>query len=346
MDAPLRTRRRLVFSVRAILLVVLVVGAWMGRGIDGARRQRRAVEAIERAGGWVSYEWSYRAFQRRELDPGPPGPEWLSRWLGPDYLGDVASVGEVSIDDDLMPAIGELRELRYLDVGVSGAPGPYMARLGRLKKLESLYLDEAKLTDDDLAHLSSMSELRELDFDADLVTDAGIRHLAKLSHLKGLALSGSDVTTLEPLRGLPSIGFVYLEGSRITDDGLAAVAGYRGLGGLYLGGTAITDRGLAHLKSLPNLALLDLSSTRITDAGLVHLHGLCRMEVLNLSRTAVTDAGLAALAGTPMMESCVQLVLIDTQVTPAAAESFRTRYPGRRIYRTSDDISISGPFGY
>jgi hypothetical protein len=59
-----------------------------------------------------------------------------------------------------------------------------------------------------------------------------------------------------------------------------------------LDGTQITDAGLAHLKVLTNLSGLRLRRTQITDAGLVHLKGLTKLSDLRLKTTQVTDAGV------------------------------------------------------
>ena len=58
--ASRRWRRYLRFSVRGLIVVVLVVGGWLGWIVRGARIQREAVAAITRAGGRVAYDWERR----------------------------------------------------------------------------------------------------------------------------------------------------------------------------------------------------------------------------------------------------------------------------------------------
>jgi hypothetical protein len=62
-----------------------------------------------------------------------------------------------------------------------------------------------------------------------------------------------------------------------------------------LDGTHVTDAGLAHLKGLANLSELYLGGTQVTDAGLVQLNGLNRLTRLDLHNTQVTDAGAIEL---------------------------------------------------
>ena len=54
------------------------------------------------------------------------------------------------------------------------------------------------------------------------------------------------------------------------------------LGSLDLDGTKVTDAGLAHLVGLKKLCIADLNDTRVTDAGLAHLAGLKELRSLNL----------------------------------------------------------------
>jgi hypothetical protein len=46
--------------VRALLLLITAVCLWFGLAYRSAKRQERAVDAIEKGGGRVSYEWQYR----------------------------------------------------------------------------------------------------------------------------------------------------------------------------------------------------------------------------------------------------------------------------------------------
>jgi hypothetical protein len=64
---------------------------------------------------------------------------------------------------------------------------------------------------------------------------------------------------------------------------------------LNLEGTQVTDAGLAHLAGLTALERLWLIGTQVTDAGLAHLSRLTALEVLWLDDTQVTDAGVRKL---------------------------------------------------
>jgi hypothetical protein len=71
--------------------------------------------------------------------------------------------------------------------------------------------------------------------------------------------------------------------------------GLTNLSSLILDGTQVSDAGLAHLHGLTNLGSLSLGGTQVSDAGLPHLTGLVRLSVLWLGDTRVTDAGIRKL---------------------------------------------------
>src|SRR5262245_19014984 len=85
--ARARPRRRgLNISVRALLLVVLVLGLWLGWRVNRAREQRLAVRTIALHGGVVSYDWHLALLHS------PPAPAWVRGMVGDDLFQDVALV--------------------------------------------------------------------------------------------------------------------------------------------------------------------------------------------------------------------------------------------------------------
>src|SRR4051794_37552902 len=75
------------------VLLVLVLGVLLGWLIRSARVQREAVAAIERAGGQVTYDWSWDYDVAMETPrPASRWRPWLAAHLGPDYVGNVVRV--------------------------------------------------------------------------------------------------------------------------------------------------------------------------------------------------------------------------------------------------------------
>jgi hypothetical protein len=79
------------------------------------------------------------------------------------------------------------------------------------------------------------------------------------------------------------------------DDDLAALKELPTLWWLDLSNTQITDQGLHHVSHLPELHFLILDNTQITDEGLARLHNLKRLRSLSLRGTQVTNKGVRRL---------------------------------------------------
>jgi hypothetical protein len=100
---PAFRRHWLRISIRSLVVLVLIVGVWLGWMVRAARIQREAVEANHMAGGKVSYDWEWN--YGVHLPGGKPFvPRWLVDLLGPDYFGDLVYVyldeGGSAVNDD------------------------------------------------------------------------------------------------------------------------------------------------------------------------------------------------------------------------------------------------------
>ncbi len=137
-----------------------------------------------------------------------------------------------------------------------------------------------------------------VDLRASWVTDADLPQLAALPHLAQLDLSHTRITDhgLQKLKNAPGItelNLYYAE--QITDEGLAAVKGWKRLRRLNLRGTKVTDTTLEHLAAVTTLEALDVGYAQITDVGLDRLTPLQNLRELVISGNKLTDVGLQAL---------------------------------------------------
>jgi hypothetical protein len=296
-------RRFLRFSMRGLIVLVLVVGTGLGWLIRSARIQRDAVAAITRAGGSVQYNWEWA--NGEPIAGGRPAvPKRMIDLIGLDYLGHVTRVSYMQRAIDsmnarvakmnaefsaLVAARAELAEAQAKpDPALGHADGEavthlkplasikspesesqaFMADLTRLPQLSSLDLSFTDVTDDGLAHLKVLTSLSELNLMHTRITDSGLAHLKGLSNLSHLRLGD----------GFIAAGFRVEESLKPLFDL-----------------PPITDAGLAHLEGLTNLSELDLSATEITDAGLVHLKALANLRSVDLRGTHITNAGAQEL---------------------------------------------------
>ena len=177
----------------------------------------------------------------------PPGPQWLRAIFGDDFFADVASIEIYNYRD---------------------------------------------LVDGDLVHLKVFKRLRTLSISggsSKLVTDAGVAFLTGMKDIERLLLCNMQLTDAglsSIIKGMDRLTTLELDGTDITDGGLAIVSHLPALETLSVEGCGVTDTGLAHLSSLPALRRLDLSSTLITDAALVQL---AELKGLTSLRIAYTD---------------------------------------------------------
>jgi len=235
--------RRLRFGVRALMAFVLVVGGGLGWIVYKARVQHDAVEAIQRAGGRVVYDWESQNHK-------PWWPKRLADRIGVDYFGSV-----VSVHLHARPPIQGIDSL--------------MAHVARLDRVESLMLAESRVTDVGLTHLEGLTRLKSLFLQNTRVTDAGLAHLQRLTGLSTLYLHDTLVTDagLAHLKNLKKLQQLTLYNTRVTDAGLTHLAGLTDLEFLSLHVTRVGDAGLAHLKGLSRLKELDVCDTQVTKAG-------------------------------------------------------------------------------
>jgi Leucine-rich repeat (LRR) protein len=302
-------RRFTRFSVRGMIVVLLLVGGWPGWIARGARIQREAVEAIEKAGGTVMYNWEYS--NGTMVPAGNPwAPTWLVNLIGVDCFGHVTSVSLSQTGSGTTYAqVERLTRLERLNLLTSSLDYSGLERPKGLTNLAVLSLIGTKVTDADLVNLKGLTKLTVLDLGSTQVTDAGFVHLAGLPHLARLRLSHT----------------------RVTDAGLAHLNGRFKLISLDLSGTFFTDSGLWYLYWLPNLSDLNLSNTNVSDAGLVHLKGLTSLSILDLGgNIPVTDAGLAHLKGLAKLSF---LDLTKTRVTDAGVKGLQQALPSLKIIR-------------
>ena len=144
------------FSVRGLIVLILLAGSILGWIVNQAHVQRDAVAAIRRANGNVEYD----------LNPNrsPWWLRWLADRLGIDYVSHVIRVDLVGVGPD-GPSTG--------------------AELDHVVHLKRLFLGGTQITDAGLVHLRGLKRLQELEVGNTRVTDTAVRELQRaLPNLK------------------------------------------------------------------------------------------------------------------------------------------------------------------
>jgi len=220
----LLSRWRFQFSLRSLVVLVVAVAVplgWFGVRLREAERQRRAVEAIRKAGGTVWYDYHNTLYGVIEPRAEPPTPAWLRNLLGEDFFADVVHVG-----------------------------------YSRPRPSPSVFTEaNTDVGDVDLAHVKGLERLKYLNLSGTRVTDGGLQHLSGLTRLEVLRLSCTPITDdgLEDLKRLTELTHLHLTCTQITDAGLEHLTGLTKLKYLFLDGTPVTDKSIEELeKALPN----------------------------------------------------------------------------------------------
>lgn len=256
-DAKVTTtskRRWWQFSIATMLVITAIVAVCLGLWTSSARRQQQAVQKLRDKGWRVSYHHEWESAK-----PVPPGPAWVRKWLGIDYVDYVEGVGfegDTITDDDLetLRSFPRLTSL-YIDEAPNVSDAG-LVHVAALKKLYQLCLRCPQITDAGIIHLMGLHELDDLDLESDLITDVGLVHLKKLPRLRQLALRGNGIT---------DAGLIHLKGLLL----------YR----LNLASDRITDAGLVHLAPHTKVQVLGMECA-ITDAGMKHLMAFSDLERL------------------------------------------------------------------
>ena len=90
-EKPPRRRRRFTLSLRALMILVLIVGGGVGWKVNRARRQRLAIEAFQRIGASISFD--YQHLDKNGIPIGVPwAPVWLRNYAGDEYFQEVTGV--------------------------------------------------------------------------------------------------------------------------------------------------------------------------------------------------------------------------------------------------------------
>jgi hypothetical protein len=228
-----RPKRRLSISLRATLVLVLLVGFGLGWPIARARQQRIAVDTVLALNGVVMYDWQDDIDSTPE-SLGPKVPKWLRRLFG----------------DDLF----QRADFVLLESGFSDAAA--LPHLRRMPGLRAVWLIGDLARDESLVHLQGLGSLEELHLlDPKGLTDHGLARIAGITSLK--------VLQIDPP---PSVW------PAISDEGLRHLEALKRLERLSVRGARLSDEGIGRLRTLPRLAELDIEGcSGVTAAGVRRL---------------------------------------------------------------------------
>ena len=294
---PNRKQPRWQFSIRALLLVILLAALWFSWRGANLRQAARESEVVAKLGG---------AADRTGRVSGSVTSVTLNASATDEHMKLLTElpmlrflmIEESCISDKGFAALKGSRQLVYLEVASTTISS---AKLRHLlpTHIECLNLRNCRLRDLGPTLLvlcelqNQMTVALELDLSGTKIGNEDAVHLKALRRLSALNLNdtNTDDSVLAHLGQMPRLNTLELRSTQVTDEGLSHLSKLQKLHGLNLSRTQITDAGLSSLSKLRELQTLDLSQTRVSDAGVDHLKQLSSLRSVNLSQTNVTETG-------------------------------------------------------
>lgn len=319
------TRRWPRFGLRALLATVTALSVLLGYlGIVRQRvlRQRRIVQAIERIGGKVRYDFQVPPWQKLVDLDGYGAAE--SFGTSPDGRRKIThtenGVQTVFVEMPLGPWIirrflgdDAFAHIYEVNLGWNSNPTDQLdfdpQILTQLPRLEIVVLSNAQVNDQWLASIARIPRLRFLHLSGGNATSAtanGLSDLQRAQWLAGLSMRGDWIRDdmLKALKDMPGLTSLNLSVvPNLTGDAFASIAQLDNLHCLSIvRAPGIADSGSEHLTQLKKLRGIYLTETSIADATARHLAALPDLQFVVLYQSGVGDDGLAALASLPKMQ--------------------------------------------
>ncbi len=228
--------------------------------------------------------------------------------------------------------------MRALDIGIAEISDPSIELLEAVPGLESLAIGGNRVGEAGIAGLRSLKRLKHLDLSGAQETDSGIwavtvtdlsmDEIGALTGLESLNLAAPSPEYVDAV----STGVPRLRGAiRVTDFGVARLAGLLRLRRLNLSRALVTDAGIESLSRLFRLEELNLSHAKsIDDRAGPALAMLPGLRTLDVSFTEFGDAGLAALRDHPAL---IRVVAAEAPLSQEAVATFVAARPGRDVVR-------------
>jgi hypothetical protein len=223
-ESPTPARRRFWprFTLRALLVMVMVLCLSLGWWTHRWREQRQIVERIERM-GMVRYD-----YEPKNWTPGT-FKGWLLDTLGHDAF---FQVGQANVfDRELIRDLPRLPGLNHVEIRVNNLGDADLVSLAQCDKLEwleigsSWYLFEeefqpSRITDDGVRILAEIPTLRYLEIRNATISDAGVQALTESPSLRELEIGTCDRSVSpEDFQAIQSEGRVrLLRAWRVSHD--------------------------------------------------------------------------------------------------------------------------------
>ena len=204
-------------------------------------------------------------------------------------------VSRTQVGDRGLAILDGVPHLAALGLGHTQIGDATLDRIAKLGELHTLVLSDVRAPAQALAKLASLHGLERLYLDQTHAGDVTLAILAPLHDaLRVLHLEGSDVSEdgLAALRAFTELDELTIGDTRMH-AGLADLSAWPRLRTLSLIGLDLTDKAVPKLAARPSLVVLDLSATEVHDPS--PLAALPHLRTLGVAQTKLSAAGAAAV---------------------------------------------------
>lgn len=245
------------------------------------------------------------------------------------------SCGATKIRDSDALIIGQMHQLRHLELYGPDLTDTGVSALSDLKDLEWFVLYAPQVTDESLNWLHKCQQLKWLILSDTRITGTTLKQISNATELITLKIGNTLIKSadLQYLTELPKFRMLILSGTQIDDAAAPYLKSMISLTSVELNETKVGDEVCQQLTALPKLEYLELDDTLITDQGVqILLAGCPQLKELSIRRCHISGKAFTALKSWPV--KLERLTVSDTKIT------------GEEILRLLNDHESLESIGY
>lgn len=299
---PKTERRWLSFGLRGLMLLVLLLSlpmGWIARNVYRSQKEDEVVAAVEKAGGYASYD--YQELNLWNEVPQPPGP-WLLRKLFGEHIHayiDFVVISEPHDTNKVVPMLTCCHRLEYLELHDTTLSDQSIETIARMPKLNHLALIGTSLSIEQLRQLTQVSTLKMITLEGPSASDEYLELLPLFPGLEEVSLKETTVTDngMKSLGRLPKLTSLEIEQApAVTNHGFANLINCRELTRIWVIGSSIDEGCIGTMQKLPKLDDVYITPDELDVE--YYAWGVMRLDSLTPVEVSTTFTGICGTCAT------------------------------------------------